>query len=724
MPAPVVQHPAMLPYAIAYARRGWPVFPLHSAAGGVCSCGKPCGNPGKHPRTKRGFKEATTDEEVLRRWWQQWPDANIGLATGEASQILAVDVDPKNGGSGTWSRVTLEHDLPPLTITVDTGSGGWHLWYRRPTDRGTCRSRANAIKPGVDTRCDGGYVVAPPSVHASGRRYAFREGTAPQDCELQDCPTWLLDMLYPQPVDAPKPKPTHTPSSSDDGWLVTAFRAAGWIRRGLGPDRFAVVCPWEHEHSAKAGENDSSTVVFRPKAGASLGWFHCSHGHCADRKTAAAMAALPAPARAAADAKYPPLTASPPPQADADGVLPDAPSDAWQGDLQRKPSGELLPLVSNAIAILTHDAQWTGVLAHDAFAGRSIFRRQPPWYAEDAPALPHEALEDDDDVRLVSWLERRYALRIGRETAHAALELVCQRNAFHPVREYLSGLVWDGVVRLPSFATRYLGAEIDTHYQTAPLRWMICSVRRIFEPGCQADSILVLEGEQGIGKSKFLRLLFSDPYFADEIGDPASKDAADALRGKWCIEIGELRWRRSDEDTRKAFISRRVDHYRPAYGRRTVDVPRQCVLAASTNEHDWQTDPTGARRYWCVRAVAIDHAGLERDRDQLWAEAVVRYQGGEPSWLQDDEVPAQVEALAQRREVDPWEGPVMAWAQLHDEATIGSILGECLAIEKAKQAQGDARRIARILRANGWIQAGQRGPRGARVWFWRRKVAP
>jgi len=724
MPAEVKQFAAMLPYALAYARRGWPVFPLHTPIeGGGCSCGKLCGTPGKHPRTRRGFKEATTDEETIRNWWRQWPQANIGIATGETSGILAVDIDPKNGGAGTWSRIQIDNDMGPLTISVNTGSGGWHHYYQRPTDRGVVKSKANAIKPGIDTRCDGGYVVAPPSLHVSGARYSFREGADPADAELQPCPPWLLALLYPQPGPTPPPKPLPGTTTPTDGWLLTAFRAANWIRRDLGPDRVAVRCPWEETHSHPAGDSDSSTVVFRPTAGRSMGHFHCSHAHCSDRTLDEVRAALPPEAVAAANTAYPPRAEEPV----SDPELESGRDPNWQANLSRKPNGDLHPIVSNAIAILTNDEQWRGVLAHDAFASRSIFRAPPPWYADDAPALPHTDLEDDDDVRLVSWMERRYSLRISKETAHAALELVCQRHAFHPVRDYLRTCrdLWDGKMRLPTFSRDYLGAtDSDAHSAVAPLRWFICAVRRIHEPGCQADSILVFEGDQGLGKSKGLRALFSDPWFADDLGDPANKDSADALRGKWCVEIGELRWRKSDEETRKAFISRRVDHYRPAYARRTIDVPRQCVLAASTNEHDWQTDPTGARRYWAVPCGRIDDAAIARDRNQLWAEAMVRYEAGEPSWLQDDEVPAQVAALNQRREVDPWEPKIMDWMVLRVEVTIEELLTQCLGFPIEKQSNNEARRAGRVLRANGWRPMRHLGPRGARVKVWGRAPEP
>lgn len=711
-PTPI---PRLLPYALAYAKRGWPVFPLHTPTkSGACSCGRPCGNPGKHPRIRGGFKKATTDLDQIRAWWSQWPDANIGIATGERSGLLVVDVDPKNGGAGKWTQLTVEHDLPPLTVTVDTGSGGWHLYYQRPANHPRLRSKANAIKPGIDTRCDGGYVVAPPSAHVSGTHYTFRQGADPADTDLQPCPDWLFKQLYPEPT---PPKQPSLPSSSEDGWLLTAFKAAGLFKRELGPDRAAVRCPWESEHSNPSSDQDSSTVVFRPTAGRTLGHFHCSHAHCVDRTLADVRTVLPAMATDAANRAYPPKQQPQPEQAPAD-------TDDWQTELLLRTNKDLDACVPNIVSILSHDSAWVGVLAYDEFAGRAFFRLPPPWYADDAPATPHRELEDSDDVRLVSWLHRRYGLRTTKQVAHDALDIVALRNGFHPVREYLRSLEWDGVQRLPTFASTYLGADPNApHYAHAPLRWFIAAVRRVFEPGCQCDSVLVLEGSQGLGKSRALRTLATDPWFADEIGDPSSKDAADALRGKWLIEIGELRWRKSDEDTRKAFITRRIDHYRPAYARRAVDIPRQCVLAASTNSHDWQTDPTGARRYWVVQCRAIDQAALERDRDQLWAEARTRYECGEPSWLQEDEVPAQKEALEQRREVDPWEDKVLEWLGLRTEVTVRALLTDCIGLETARQTKREANRVGQILRANGWEQTRTQRINCQRVKLWERQTS-
>lgn len=173
--------------AIEYGKRGWAVLPLHSISNGKCTCGKPnCGSPGKHPRTKHGVKDATTDEDQIQAWWLEWPDANIGIATGSESGFFVLDVD---GEEGEKSLHELEktHDILPTTIFSITGGNGKHLFFNHP---GFKISNKVAIAPGLDVRGDGGYIVAPPSTHISGRRYEW-EITE----EMAEAPSWLLDLL-------------------------------------------------------------------------------------------------------------------------------------------------------------------------------------------------------------------------------------------------------------------------------------------------------------------------------------------------------------------------------------------------------------------------------------------------------------------------------------------------------------------------------------------------
>ena len=162
---------AMVDHALNYAEKGWHVLPLHTAVNGTCSCSKrDCGSPGKHPRTEHGLSDATTDPNIIKEWWTRWPDANIGVRTGQISGVVVLDIDPKNGGLESWSELQDIHGRVDA-LTCHTGGGGLHLYFQAPETE--LKSSAGEIAPGVDTRAEGGYVIAPPSLHISGNRYAW-----------------------------------------------------------------------------------------------------------------------------------------------------------------------------------------------------------------------------------------------------------------------------------------------------------------------------------------------------------------------------------------------------------------------------------------------------------------------------------------------------------------------------------------------------------------------
>jgi hypothetical protein len=190
----------MIEHALEYARRGWLVFPLHTPTDGVCSCHKAdCGSVGKHPRTMNGVKDATTDDETIRRWWSMWPAANIGLATGAESGLVVVDIDPRHGG--TESITELQNSYGKFTdrVYAATGGGGWHLLFSHPGVRiGNIQStpdRPGKLGQGVDVRGDGGYIVAAPSLHASGKVYEWKVSPT---VGLPDMPAWLVHILTEQ----------------------------------------------------------------------------------------------------------------------------------------------------------------------------------------------------------------------------------------------------------------------------------------------------------------------------------------------------------------------------------------------------------------------------------------------------------------------------------------------------------------------------------------------
>ena len=160
----------LLAAALDYADRGWAVLPIHSTNGRGCSCGQgDCPSPGKHPRTMHGVNEATIDEATIREWWSRWPGSNIGIATGAVSGIVVLDIDPRHGGEDSLARLH-DGEPPGQTLQTRTGGGGLHFYFLHPGD--TVRNRAG-LMPGIDLRGDGGFVVAPPSVHVSGGQYQW-----------------------------------------------------------------------------------------------------------------------------------------------------------------------------------------------------------------------------------------------------------------------------------------------------------------------------------------------------------------------------------------------------------------------------------------------------------------------------------------------------------------------------------------------------------------------
>ena len=180
----------LLDYALLYASFGWPVFPVHTPQSTGCSCRRDCDRIGKHPRISTGRNGATTDTELIHKWWSAWPDANIGIATGMDSGLIVLDVD---------DDLELPGPLPD-TAESQTGSGGRHLLYRRPNDSARYRTLVR-FAPGLDSRADGGYIVAPPSLHASGHLYEWEVSSRPEDVSIADAPDWFVESIRAQPFD-------------------------------------------------------------------------------------------------------------------------------------------------------------------------------------------------------------------------------------------------------------------------------------------------------------------------------------------------------------------------------------------------------------------------------------------------------------------------------------------------------------------------------------------
>jgi predicted P-loop ATPase len=249
---------------------------------------------------------------------------------------------------------------------------------------------------------------------------------------------------------------------------------------------------------------------------------------------------------------------------------------------------------------------------------------------------------------------------------------------------------------------------------------LIAAVARIMEPGCKADHIVILEGEQGTLKSTALDVMFR-PYFSDDLSEFGSKDSRIEMNGVWCLELAELTsMRRADVERVKAFASRRIDRFRPSYGRHVIEAPRQCVLIGTTNGDSYLKDESGARRFWPLRCGRIDIDLLARDRDQLWGEATSLYRAGEPWWLTDLKDIAAARAEQDDRYIgDAWSDVIGAYVRDRDEVTVTEILAEAVGKPKEQWTQVDYNRVVACLRAQRcWVRA--RGPKPLQRRLYRR----
>jgi len=226
---------APLAYALAYAKRGWPAFPLHTPIGDACSCGHVCDRIGKHPRTARGLLDATTDQAMIYKWWRDWPAANIGIACGPAG-LAVVDIDPRHGGDQSLADLIEKHGPLPETVETITGGGGRHILFKNPNGLVV---KSKTIAAGLDMKAGGGYICAPPSLHASGRLYQFEFSRHPKGTALAPLPAWLAVMAG----DAMRNE--RAEAANPDGWVAmmlsrgadegernnTAAKLAGYFHR-------------------------------------------------------------------------------------------------------------------------------------------------------------------------------------------------------------------------------------------------------------------------------------------------------------------------------------------------------------------------------------------------------------------------------------------------------------------------------------------------------------
>lgn len=724
--------PNLLPAALAYINRfQWPVFPVHGIQDGQCTCGNgDCKRPGKHPIGKlapQGLKDATRDPEIATAWWRMAPYANIGVPTGAVSGLVVLDVDTAKYGEDSLFDLTQRFGPLPFTVMALTGGGGMHYLFAHPGPPLKIRNSVENLGPGLDVRGDGGYIVVAPSSHLSGRRYEWELSCHPKAVALAPLPDWLLERI----VDAPRPPPAPSAEPAAGRLYPGEIRRIQAALLYLDPEPYDT---WLKVGMAlhNSGDEGRAFPLWTEWASKSTKFDLMDHqrrwaSFHRGGPNAVTLGTLFAAAKAAGYLPPNPPPEEPPPPPDippGDGADDE---DDWQRHLRRNGRDEVLPSAGNIELILRSHPLWEGLLVYDEMSYRTIKRRAPPYQGGQVG----EWL-DADDIWLSIWLEHEYAMRARPQTVSAVVAATAQLNRFHQVRDWLDNLPpWDQIPRLPTFFNDACGAVQTPYAEAVGRAFFVAAVARIFQPGCKVDTMLVLEGKQGVGKSKLILALFSARWHIEISYAPGSLDFFQALRGCWCAEFGELSaFDRADTNRIKQVLTQVQDTFRASYGRHSGTYPRQVVFVGNTNKREWGFDETGMRRFLPVTCREINVEYVDQVREQLWAEALQRYRAGESWW----NIPDADREQDTRYDVDAWEEKAAAWIAQREkncEATgrpclfsINDLYEEAIYGSNARTippiSRGDQTRLGRILTRLGWQRQRQR-VNGARQYLYERE---
>ena len=311
----------------------------------------------------------------------------------------------------------------------------------------------------------------------------------------------------------------------------------------------------------------------------------------------------------------------------------------------------------NILLALKQEPEFIGAFGFDEMLRCEMLLR--PLLAPPDPNFVPRPLTDGDIITVQAHLQWMGFRRLGKDTTCDAINRHALEHQFHPVREYLNRLMWDGKSRLRTWLADCFGAEKNDYTEQVGTMFVISMVARIFWPGSKVDHMMILEGEQGQLKSSACNVL-AGGYFSDQLPDITNKEAFQHLRGKWLIEVAELRaYSRAAVDHFKEFLVRDTERYRPPWGRKEIHEPRQCVFIGTTNKGLYLRDETGNRRFWPVKIGNIDLDWLRSNRDHLFAEAVVLYRAGVPWWPDREFEQTTIrEEQEARYEPDAWEEPI------------------------------------------------------------------
>ncbi|HWK88145.1 MAG TPA: VapE domain-containing protein [Xanthobacteraceae bacterium] len=609
------------------------------------------GPDGKKPLHKNWTKRRYTYEEIATKY----AGHNIGVAL--AATDLVVDVDPRNGGKDGLAK--LRAAFPEIAWKraprVVTGSGGLHLYFTKPAEIAV----VNTLKefPGIEFKSRGRQMLIPGDVHPdTGKLYEWRPESRPL-AEAFAAPDNLLQKIA-------RPEPT---TGAEPG-EITAEQLAGMLEC-LPVEEFREHDSWLKlmcaAHHATGGEGREEFIEWSTGDAT-----FASHSEIIGRRwdsLSAKPGAITAKTlyRAVHDhggGHLIPQGSTPDDDFDEDEHTrndanePNLQSAGDDGEHQlvaAARTNRIADTIGNALAAIHNERLG---LVWDELKQKALFTCDAlPWDESFGREVDDNTSRLARAVLVLKHQDRDY--QPSRENVFEALMTLAYRRRINPVVDWLAQLKWDGKPRVHRLFADYFRCDDSEYTSEVSRRFMIGAVRRQRSPGCKFDTMPVIKGKQGLGKSKGIRALFGAAWFSDaDLGNLANKDAAMLLRGIWVQEFAELdAMKRSESATLKSFCSRAWDRLRDPYGRVAKDNPRRCVFVGTVNESGYLKDPTGGRRFWPLKAKGlINFAAIERDREQLWAEAAHLEATGESDILPEHLWPAAAEMQKAETTADPW----------------------------------------------------------------------
>jgi predicted P-loop ATPase len=369
-------------------------------------------------------------------------------------------------------------------------------------------------------------------------------------------------------------------------------------------------------------------------------------------------------------------------------------SAAWeQYGIRTTARGVPIPNLAGIFRILSEHPHWKGRIWFDEFLERILFQ----------PDSGGEPIEwgDCEERETLYWLQSVFELYNATSSElRDAVKMLARRTVRNEVTEWLRGLQWDGIARAGQLFSRGFGATHNDYVADVGRCYITAAVARAFRPGCKVDTLPILEGSQGAGKSSGLRVL-GGRWFSEVHADIREKDFFVVLKGKWILELSEMHSLSKAEVAKvKGILSNQCDRYRIPYESHATDHPRRSVFAGTTNRDDWQIDSTGARRFWPVRCGRVDLDWLQEYRAQVFAEGVAMLDAGGRWW--DVAVEAAAAETKMREPSDTWADVLEVKLAEDEHYSTAEIMGGILDVPLRDQDQAKQRRLAEVLRSLGW----------------------